>query len=99
MPHPTGVITINFNSPCTAGGLATFGPQTVITPGLISVEYTAEGCSGADVITASLFQTGETAAVTLNVEAPEVLSVSFVVATSPQISLAGWTSQGLLDTF
>ncbi len=57
-------VTVTFNSPCVAQGLAAIAASGSSTPGptagtvttstgSISATYTAKGCSGADVITAT----------------------------------------------
>jgi len=95
-------VTITFNSPCVAQGLASITatgtstagntPGTVLTStGSASATYTAKGCSGSDVITASA-QVGSqslTATGTLTVAAAAVGSIQFVSATPSQIGLKG----------
>jgi hypothetical protein len=86
---PTTTVTVTFSSICSANGLATFGTQSEISPGLFSVNYTNNGCDGADTVTATLFENGDTATVAMTMIGPEVLTVSFVSSTQQQLSLAG----------
>jgi hypothetical protein len=86
---PTQTATVTFSSPCVANGLSTFGTQTEITPGLFSITYRSNGCDGNDIVTAVLTGTSQVASVTLSTVGPQVLTVSFVEATTTQLSLAG----------
>lgn len=86
---PLGEYTINFTSPCVAGGLASFENSTTVSAGLYTVEYHAKGCSGTDKVTARIEGSNKSASVELTVIPPEVLTVSFVDSTLTQLSLAG----------
>ncbi|HEY3785457.1 MAG TPA: hypothetical protein VGL55_09265 [Steroidobacteraceae bacterium] len=101
-------VTITFNSPCVAQGLASIAASggttagntagTVVTStGSASAIYTAKGCSGPDVITASA-QVGAatlTATGTVTVAAAAVGSIQFVSAIPSTIGLKG---TGLAET-
>jgi hypothetical protein len=101
-------ITVTFNSPCVAQGLATIvasgsstaGPTagTVVTStGSVSATYTAKGCSGADVITATatVVSTSLTATGTITVAAATIGAIQFISATPVTIGLKG---TGLAET-
>src|ERR1700730_5168196 len=95
-------VTVGFNSPCVAQGLATIvasgtstagstaGTVTTST-GSVSATYTAKGCSGQDVITASAGGGGAslTARGTIPGAAAAVGSIQFVSAVPATIGLKG----------
>jgi hypothetical protein len=100
-------VTVTFNSTCIAQGLATITPSgtntagtaantIVTTTGSVSAIYTAKGCSGPDVITASAAVVSKelTASGTVTVAAAAIGSISFVSATPASISLKGVGSAG-----
>lgn len=100
--------TVVFNSPCVAQGLATItasgtstpgsNPGTVTTSsGTVSATYTAKGCSGSDVITATTAVGGAnlTASGTINVAAAAIGSIQFQSANPATIGLKG---TGLAET-
>jgi hypothetical protein len=95
-------VTVTFNSPCVAQGLATIAASgssvagstagTVVTStGSVSATYTANGCSGSDVITASAVVGTQslTATGTVTVAAASIGSIQFVSATPVSIGLKG----------
>jgi hypothetical protein len=101
-------VTVTFNSPCVAQGFATIAasggstagstPGTVITStGSVTAIYTAKGCSGADVITASATVGSKalTATGTVTVAAASIGSIQFVSASPVTIGLKG---TGLAET-
>jgi hypothetical protein len=104
-------VTVTFNSPCVAQGQAAIAasgsstagptPGTVTTStGSISATYTAKGCSGSDVITASATvgttgTTSLTATGTVTVAAAAIGSIQFLSATPSTIGLKG---TGLAET-
>ncbi len=101
-------LTVTFNSPCIAQGLAVVtasgtsvagsSPNTVTTStGSISATYTAKGCSGSDVITASsTINSGTLSATgTVTVASGTIGSIQFVSATPTTIGLKG---TGLAET-
>jgi len=101
-------VTVSFNSPCIASGLATIAASgtsvagstadTVTTnDGSVSATYTAKGCSGSDVITATADVAGASlsASATVTVAAATVGSIQFVSASPTTIGLKG---TGLAET-
>jgi hypothetical protein len=95
-------VTITFSSTCISQGLASVtatggtsaGPtaDSVITStGTATASYTATGCSGSDVITASatVNSTSLTATGTVTVSAASTGSIQFVSATPSTIGLKG----------
>ncbi len=94
-------VTISFNSPCFAAGQANIvatGTSAGTTPGQVSTQtgiasatYTAKGCSGADILTATATVGASTltASGTITVAASTVGSVQFVSATPATIGLKG----------
>ncbi|MEM8498183.1 MAG: fibronectin type III domain-containing protein [Pseudomonadota bacterium] len=88
----TDPITATVNSECIASGLATLDGDNNTISGVITLTYTANGCSGADALSANVTaSTGETlsAAGTITVEADAVLSVQFIEAMPLSLSLRG----------
>ncbi|GLS25861.1 hypothetical protein [Marinibactrum halimedae] len=89
----TSAVDVSFTSDCFANGISTFSATSITTntSGFGTVQYTANGCSGTDVVTASATVDNENlgASVTLSIEADTVLAVEFVSATPEQISLKG----------
>jgi Bacterial Ig-like domain (group 1) len=93
-------VTVTFNSPCVANGLAsitatsanggTVGVATTST-GIVNATYAASGCSGADPITASAtIGTQNLAATgTVTVAAAAIGSIQFVSASTTTIGLKG----------
>jgi hypothetical protein len=95
-------VTVTFNSPCIARGLAVIAasaPSTagatadtiITTSGNATATYTAKGCSPSDVITATALvgTTGLTATGTIMVASATVGSIQFVSATPSTIGLKG----------
>src|SRR6185312_10297734 len=94
----TTAVSINFNSSCLSSGLATLsanGTQNVqsisTTTGTVNATYTAKGCSGPDVITATAAVAGQslTATGTVTVAAASIGSIQFISATPATIGLKG----------
>jgi hypothetical protein len=84
--------TITLTSRCIAANEATLSVNPVpITNGQASVNYTANGCSGQDDITATANINGNIliAKASIYVETDTVGQIEFVEATPPQISLKG----------
>lgn len=89
--------TVTFTSPCFQNGLATFkvsgatGNTVTTTTGTATVTYGAQGCSGADMITAtaSVNSSTLTATGTVTVAPSTIGSIQFVSATPSTISLKG----------
>ncbi|MGV3591708.1 MAG: hypothetical protein ACO1PZ_08445 [Gammaproteobacteria bacterium] len=86
---PTDAQTVTFSSICTSSGRAAFGNVTAVSNGLYSVQYTNNGCDGADTVTATLGANNDTATVAMTMVGPQVLTVSFVSSTHDQLTLAG----------
>ncbi len=95
-------VTVTFNSPCLAQGLATItasgnstagtNPGTVVTTnGNATATYVAKGCSPSDVVTATatVGTTNLTATATITIAAATVGSIEFVSATPATIGLKG----------
>ena len=95
-------VTVTFNSTCISQGLAAVtasgsssggtNPDTVITStGTADATYSAKGCSGSDVITASatVASTNLTATGTVTVAAATTGSIEFESATPSTIGLKG----------
>ncbi len=90
---------ITFSSPCQAGGLATItgtgeasGTATVTTTtGTATATYVANGCNGADVITATATVGGNalSATGTVTVAVAAVGSIVFTSATPTNVSIKG----------
>jgi hypothetical protein len=94
--------TITISSSCISQGLASVAPSGattagsnadtfVTTTGTAQMTYTAKGCNGADVLTASAVVAGQslTATGTITVAAATVGSIQFVSATPTTIGLKG----------
>jgi hypothetical protein len=92
-------VTVTFNSPCIASGLAQILPSgsttavTTITTstGSINATYAAKGCSGTDVVTATATVANQSvsATATLTITAASIGSIQFVSATPTTIGLKG----------
>jgi hypothetical protein len=106
--YTAAAVTVTFNSPCVAQGLASIvasggnaagpTPGTVVTStGSVSATYTAKGCSGADVITASATVATKslTATGTITVAAATIGAIQFISASPVTIGLKG---TGLTET-
>lgn len=91
----TEPITVTFNSPCVASGessLSGEGGAITTSTGQASISYTANGCTGADIVTATAIYSGNTytATATIDVEADTIGSIEFDdETTNPIISLKG----------
>lgn len=88
----TDSIAITFNSRCIAAGEALISnPSVTTTNGEARVIYTANGCVGNDLITATASHDGQvlTASTVLNVEADTIGSIRFIEANPSLISLKG----------
>jgi len=85
-------LTVTFNSKCFAQKKAALSDTIVQTSnGEATTTYTAKGCSGSDLVTATVSSNSKTytAQVTLTVESDTIGSVKFIDATPTQISLSG----------
>lgn len=91
--------SITFSSACIAQGLAT-APAVSTATGVATTTYSAMGCSGADVITASAVAEGRaiSATGTVTVAAAVVGSIQFISATPQKIGLKGTGGVGLPES-
>jgi len=91
--------TITFSSACIAQGLAS-APSVSTSTGVATTTYSATGCSGSDVITASAVASGQavSATGTVTVAAAVVGSIQFVSATPQKIGLKGTGGVGIPET-
>ena len=100
--YTAAAVTVQFGSSCISTGLATIaasGTSTAggtadtvtSTTGTIEATYTAKGCSGPDVVTASaaVASANLTATGTVTVAAATIGSIQFVSATPASIGLKG----------
>lgn len=96
----TGDVTVTFNSPCVAQGLATITTPVETNTGIANATYAATGCSGTDVITATATVEGTTmsATGTVSVAPASVGSIQFISATPENISLKGTGGAGRSET-
>lgn len=87
---------ITFNSPCVAQGLASITSPVTTTTGIASTTYSASGCSGDDVITATATIGGNplSASGTVTVAPAAIGSIEFVSATPTNIALRGTGGTG-----
>jgi len=91
--------SITFSSACIASSLAT-APTVSTSTGVATTTYSATGCSGTDVITASATAEGRAISATgsVTVAAAVVGSIQFVSATPQKIGLKGTGGVGLPET-
>ncbi len=92
-------VNVNFTSTCVVQDLATIDDVVTSTGGRATATYRATGCTGSDVITASIDFGGEQfeASATLVVESDTAGSIVFIEATPTTIVLAGTGGQGLSE--
>jgi hypothetical protein len=98
-------VTVSFNSPCVANGLATIttsggsGASATTSNGIVNATYAAKGCSGSDTITASATVGGQNLAATgtVTIAAAAIGSIQFVSASATSIGLKG-TGQNQTST-
>jgi hypothetical protein len=88
--------TVTFSSPCSAQGLASVGQPVTTTTGIASATYSAMGCSGADVITATatIASASVSANGTVTVAASSIGSIVFESAAPSNIALKGTGDAG-----
>jgi hypothetical protein len=95
-------VVVSYSSTCISNGEAVIAPSGTSTAGsaadtvtsstgTIEATYTAKGCSGSDVITATATVGSQTltASGTVSVALAAIGSISFISASPPQISLKG----------
>ncbi len=82
--------TVTFSSPCVTGGQAGLSnPSFLTTSGTATTNYTASGCTGSDVVTATLGGTTQTATGTVTVAAATAGSLEHTLNDPALIALAG----------
>ncbi len=82
--------TVDFTSACVSGGMATFTTSSVTTStGIATTSYTAQGCTGSDLITATINGTALSASSSVTVASTLPASIQFSSATESLIALAG----------
>jgi len=92
--------TINFSSPCAAQSFATLTPSVTTTTGVANGNYSASGCAGTDVITATTTINGAalSASATVTVAQAAIGSIEFLSATPTIIALKGIGSTSLPES-
>jgi hypothetical protein len=93
----TGAADVTFVSNCAQSGQATLASPVALTNGGAESTYTAKGCVGSDLITATATINGHqfTATGTVNVASAEVGSIQFLSADPTVVS---FKDSGLPDT-
>jgi hypothetical protein len=95
-------VSVTFSSNCLASGLANIdGGSTVSTnSGILTVTYSATGCSGDDVISATATVDGNilSAQGSVNVASATVGSIEFISATPTNVGLRGTGGAGIPET-
>ena len=82
--------SVNVSSSCLFGNLATLDPASPITMGSsIAVAYTAQGCTGEDLITATLASSGAEASGVVEIASPSAERIVFDAAAPELIALRG----------
>ncbi|MBT2987592.1 MAG: hypothetical protein KME65_01385 [Candidatus Thiodiazotropha sp. (ex Ctena orbiculata)] len=82
---------VSFNTDCFSNGLATIDTPVAAIGGVVTATYIAQGCSGADIVRATVTVNGDTttATGTINVQPAEIGSMEFVSAEPSLIGLRG----------
>lgn len=88
--------TISFASPCISNGTSEIVSPITSNNGVFTSTYTAIGCEGDDVLTASV--DGLSVESTLNVQAATLGAVEFISAEPQNILLKGMSAAGLQHT-
>jgi hypothetical protein len=94
-------VSVNFSSPCAAIARASFDINPVITTtGAATATYSATGCDGDDIITASALVDGQSlsAMATVTVAPASVGSIRFESADPTSLALAGTGGAGRQET-
>ncbi|VAW52059.1 hypothetical protein MNBD_GAMMA06-1359 [hydrothermal vent metagenome] len=82
--------TVTFSSTCVTDGIASFSnPSFLTTTGTATTNYSAQGCTGSDIITATLENTTQTASGTVTVASATAGSVEHTSNIPASIALAG----------
>lgn len=81
--------SINFSSACSDQGLATLTTPQSVSNGEFKTVYTATGCVGEDIVTATAFIDGKrvTATISLQVEAATIHAIRFESASPSSINI------------
>jgi hypothetical protein len=85
-------VAVTFSSSCIADGLSAVSPSEVTSSsGLATTEYTAQGCSGTDTVTATAIVNGVqlSASIDLVIAVDSVLGVQFESVSEPILAIAG----------
>lgn len=92
--------TVNYSSPCASDGLAALSNATqTTTTGTATTNYLAQGCTGSDIVTATLSGTTQKATGTVTVASATAGSIEFSSVTNTLIALSGTGSvSGLPET-
>lgn len=92
--------TVDFSSPCISSGLAALSnPTQTTTTGVATTNYLAQGCTGSDIVTATLSGTTQTAIGSVTVASVAAGSIQFSSLTNPLIALSGTGSASGLPEF
>ena len=85
------IYTVLFTSNCAESNLATIDTNVKTTNGAAVATYQANGCTGSDIITATVTIGGQTftAVKTITVSSDKVGSIQFISATPNNIALKG----------
>ncbi|MET0071068.1 MAG: Ig-like domain-containing protein [Candidatus Thiodiazotropha sp.] len=83
--------SVAFNTDCFSTGLASIDTPVDSVGGVVTATYIAEGCSGSDIVRATVTVNGETttATGTITVQPAEIGSLEFVSAEPSLIGLRG----------
>jgi hypothetical protein len=82
--------TVNFSSPCVSSTMSAFSnPTQTTTNGVATTNYVAQGCTGSDVVTATINGTTQSASGTITVASVTAGSVQFDSVTDALIALSG----------
>ncbi|MEQ9567483.1 MAG: hypothetical protein RLN85_17010, partial [Pseudomonadales bacterium] len=93
-------LTVNFTSACAQSGDAEIDTGITTVNGIAEATYTAAGCEGDDVITATVAETsGISATGTVTIEDASVGSIVFVGADPAEITLRGTGTDTSTVTF
>ncbi len=89
---------VNLSSNCVLSGLAELPDTATTVNGRISVTYTATGCEGSDLLTASLAEGSGQASGTISIAPAVAGSINFISAIPELIALKGTGGPGRKET-
>ncbi|MBT4518674.1 MAG: Ig-like domain-containing protein [Halieaceae bacterium] len=89
---------IQLRSNCSLAGLATLPTSVIIVNSRATATYTATGCEGDDLVTASIVGGSSVAVGTITVASPMANSINFISATPKVIALKGTGGPGRQET-